>query len=300
MNRVMLSQGEARYEYAPRPSGTGEKGGAADQPGAFRAPLIFLPGLLATSYCWRQNLPVLSALGDCYAPDFPGLGGSERLRRLGGISGLARWAQALAAKLQLSPAVVIGASWGGAVALRWALDATAAAGKGAQRRRTMRALILCGPANPFFRPVWRQRMLLRQARLAGTALSHMPARWHARGLAAMFGDPARLTPEAAAGYRAPLCRPGLGAVLAGYVAHWRREMAAMASRLGELQMPVLLLWGGRDRVVPPASARPLQAAIAGARLRMVPGAGHAVFEECPEAFDAAVAAFIGGLDSGTG
>lgn len=278
--RVRLAQGEACYLHAPGPGASGRGG----------APLIFLPGLLATSFCWRQNLPRLSRLGDCYAPDFPGLGGSERLRRLGGISGLARWARAFAAALRLRPAVVVASSWGGAVALRWALDA---AGAG---RTEIRALVLCAPANPFFRPVWRQRALLRQARWAGAALAHMPARWHAHGLTAMFADPTRLTAATAAGYRAPLRRPGLGAILAGYVTGWRREMAAMAPRLGEIQLPVLLIWGDQDRVVPPHSARLLQAALPRAQLRLLPAAGHAAFEECPEAFDRLVAEFLRALD----
>lgn len=280
--RVRLPQGEAGYLCAPGP---GTAGGAAGR----AAPLIFLPGLLATSFCWRQNLAALSPLGDCYAPDFPGLGGSEPLRPLGGISGLARWARAFAAALRLRPAVVVASSWGGAVALRWALDAADAG------QREIRALVLCAPANPFFRPVWRQRVLLRHARWAGAALAHMPARWHAQGLTAMFADPARLTAEVAAGYRAPLLRPGLGGILAGYVTDWRREMAAMAPRLGEIRLPVLLIWGGQDRVVPPASARLLQAALPQARLSILPAAGHAAFEECPEAFDRLVAEFLRGL-----
>lgn len=268
-------------------------GGAARYlhlPGA-GAPLIFLPGLLASSFGWRRVMPELAEWGDCYAPDFPGIGGSDRVRRMGGISGLARWAGAFAAALRLGPAVVVGSSWGGAVALRWALDAQDAA-VAAAAPATVRALVLCAPANPFFAPNWRQRALLRGAFFAGTALAHMPARWHARGLAAMFADPRRLTAEVAAGYRAPLRRRDLGAIVAAYVTRWRREMAALEPRLGKLRMPVLLVWGEQDRIVPPASARPLQAAIPGAELALLPAAGHAPFEECPPAFAGCVAPFL--------
>ncbi len=246
------------------------------------SPVVFLPGLLATSFCWRHSLPPLSAVGACYAPDFPGLGGSEAVARLGGIAGLARWARGFARALGLGPVTVVASSWGGAVALRWALDAP----------QEVRALVLAAPANPFFHPVWRQRVLLRSARLAGPALHHMPDRWHAQGLGAMFADPRRLTPETAAGYRRPLRRAGLGRILAGYVTGWQTEMAAMAARLAGLRAPTLLIWGARDRIVPIASAQPLQAALPDSELLVLADAGHAPFEEQPEAFTSAAVRFL--------
>ncbi|MGH9533831.1 MAG: alpha/beta fold hydrolase [Terriglobales bacterium] len=264
--RVSLAAGAACFRHHP---GAGP-------------PVLFLPGLLATSFCWRHCLPPLSAVGDCYAPDFPGLGGSAPIPRLDGIAGLAAWAREFAATLGLGPVTIVASSWGGAVALRWALDAP----------HEVRALVLAAPANPFFRPLWRQRALLGNARWAGLALAHMPARWHARGLAAMFADPRRLTAEIAAGYRQPLRRRGLGRIVAGYVAHWRRDMAAMAPHLGEIPAPTLLLWGEQDRIVPPGSAAPLQRALAHAELSLLPDAGHAPFEECPTAFCAAAMAFL--------
>jgi pimeloyl-ACP methyl ester carboxylesterase len=278
----MIGDGSSMAERAVR-----WNGGAAQflhLPGESSAgtPLIFLPGLLATSFCWRHSLPALSAVGACFAPDFPGLGGSDAVARLGGIAGLAIWARGFAAALQLGPVAVVASSWGGAAALRWALDAP----------QEVRALVLAAPANPFFHPVWRQRVLLRSARLAGPALRHMPDRWHAQGLGAMFADPRRLTPEAAAGYRRPLRRRGLGRILAGYVTGWRTEMAAMEARLPELRAPTLLIWGARDRIVPIASAQPLQAALAHAELLVLADAGHAPFEEQPEAFNAAVIRFL--------
>ncbi len=278
----MIGDGSRMAERAVR-----WNGGAAQflhLPGESSAgsPVVFLPGLLATSFCWRHSLPALSALGACYAPDFPGLGGSDAVARLGGIAGLAGWARGFAAALQLGPVTVVASSWGGAAALRWALDAP----------QEVRALVLAAPANPFFHPVWRQRVLLRSAWLAGPALRRMPDRWHAQGLGAMFADPRRLTPEAAAGYRRPLRRPGLGRILAGYVAGWRAEMAAMAARLADLRAPTLLIWGARDRIVPIASAQPLQAALRNAELLALPDAGHAPFEEQPEAFNAAVIRFL--------
>ena len=49
---------------------------------------------------------------------------------------------------------------------------------------------------------------------------------------------------------------------------------AAADRLSELSMPTLILTGDRDRLVPPENARQLAEAIPGARLVVLPGAGH--------------------------
>jgi pimeloyl-ACP methyl ester carboxylesterase len=65
-------------------------------------------------------------------------------------------------------------------------------------------------------------------------------------------------------------------------------MAPLWERLGELRMPVLVLAGERDAKFT-ALARRLAAALPAARLRLVPGAGHALPLEAPAAVAAAIA-----------
>lgn len=55
------------------------------------------------------------------------------------------------------------------------------------------------------------------------------------------------------------------------------------SRWGHrLSMPVLLLWGAEDRLMPVAQAPHWQRLMPDARIEYVPGAGHLLFEEKPE------------------
>jgi pimeloyl-ACP methyl ester carboxylesterase len=67
------------------------------------------------------------------------------------------------------------------------------------------------------------------------------------------------------------------------------------ARLGELRAPALVVCGTEDRLTPPKYSAFLADRIAGARLVLVPGAGHLVMLEAP----AAVAGAIGELLAAT-
>jgi pimeloyl-ACP methyl ester carboxylesterase len=59
----------------------------------------------------------------------------------------------------------------------------------------------------------------------------------------------------------------------------------LAKWLHRVNMPTLLVWGDGDRLVPPATADAWKAKLANSRVEIVPGAGHLVLEEKPEAAD---------------
>ena len=59
--------------------------------------------------------------------------------------------------------------------------------------------------------------------------------------------------------------------------------------------PVLVLAGEHDRVATPAYAASVAAALPDARLHIIPGAGHVSNIEAPDAFNAALDDFLGGL-----
>jgi proline iminopeptidase len=63
-------------------------------------------------------------------------------------------------------------------------------------------------------------------------------------------------------------------------------------QLARIAAPTLVLAGDRDFVAPPAAALAIAEAVADAELVVVPGAGHFVFVEAPEAFRDAVLSFL--------
>ena len=53
-------------------------------------------------------------------------------------------------------------------------------------------------------------------------------------------------------------------------------------RYGELDLPVLILWGREDGWIATDKAAELRDAIPGAELRLIEGAGHLVQEDAPD------------------
>jgi pimeloyl-ACP methyl ester carboxylesterase len=67
---------------------------------------------------------------------------------------------------------------------------------------------------------------------------------------------------------------------------------ALAVRIPEIRVPTLIIWGGRDRLVPPDDAERFHRDIAGSTLEIFDGLGHAPEEEDPAATVAAVKRFL--------
>jgi pimeloyl-ACP methyl ester carboxylesterase len=66
----------------------------------------------------------------------------------------------------------------------------------------------------------------------------------------------------------------------------------LMQQIKDIAVPTLVLCGTDDVVTPPKYAQYLQANIPGARLVMLPDAGHAAYAEQPEAMAKALAAFL--------
>lgn len=62
-----------------------------------------------------------------------------------------------------------------------------------------------------------------------------------------------------------------------------------------IKVPTLLICGTEDKMTPQALSESLKGMIPGAQLVLIPEAGHMVMLEAPDAFNAAVKAFVDGL-----
>ena len=248
-------------------------------------PIVWLHGLLGWAEQWSAAAAPLAADHTCWLLELPGIGVSRAVPD-SSLAGLAAWLADAVAALGFAQFDLVGASWGGAVALQFASVPARAA--------RLRRLALAAPANPFWRPSRRQRFMLTPSvtRLAAAVGARLPDGVCRALLATNFGDPAVVTDERVAQYRAVLARPGLGAAVANAARHWRRDQDALRALLPAVTVPTLLVWGDRDWVVPVASAQPLRQALPQAELTLLPGLGHLPFEENPAAFTALLRRFL--------
>jgi pimeloyl-ACP methyl ester carboxylesterase len=86
-------------------------------------------------------------------------------------------------------------------------------------------------------------------------------------------------------------RSGPRAILRGLLRLFRDDARPL---LRTLRMPVLLLWGERDPLVPAEYAKRMLAEVSHARLEVIERAGHVPMWEQPEAFNRALLGFIDG------
>jgi pimeloyl-ACP methyl ester carboxylesterase len=111
----------------------------------------------------------------------------------------------------------------------------------------------------------------------------------------VYGDPARVTPDLVDLYYDMAQRAGNRRALGLRIDQIMVEQAqadAAAARIASLKVPTLILWGGRDALIPPDSAQRFSRDIAGSKLVMFDDLGHVPHEEAPARTVAPVIAFI--------
>lgn len=100
---------------------------------------------------------------------------------------------------------------------------------------------------------------------------------------------ARLPPRSAA-------RLALGMLGRSPLALWRAVDELLAADHGRdlaaVRAPTLLVWGERDAIVPSRGSREMLRGLAGARLAMLPGAGHVPMLDRPAALNALLESFL--------
>jgi pimeloyl-ACP methyl ester carboxylesterase len=124
------------------------------------------------------------------------------------------------------------------------------------------------------------------------AANTLPRFLIASSLKNVYGDPAKVTEDLIDRYIAITVREGNRHAL---VERFQQAPPGeMASRIPEVTVPTLILWGGRDRLILPAMAERFHRDIAGSQLKIFDDLGHVPQEEAPTRTVAAAKQFLGG------
>jgi pimeloyl-ACP methyl ester carboxylesterase len=254
-------------------------------------PVVLVHGVAASSATWDTILEGLRGSGrHVLAVDLPGHGSSSKGRGDYSLGALASTLRDLLDDLGVGACVVVGHSLGGGVAMQFAYQFP-------QRCRGL-VLVASGGLGPeAFAP-------LRAATLPGAELV-LPLITHPRALGMMswLGSalsvvgirPEALSPEAVATLRDladPEARTAFLATLRGVVDVSGQRVSAVSSLPAAAHLPVLLVWGERDRVIPLAHATNAQSLLPDSRLVVFPGAGHEPHRFDPDRFCELVVDFM--------
>ena len=248
---------------------------------------ILLHGFGASVYSWHAVMETLGRGGSVLAYDRPAFGLTERPMAWTGRNPYGPEAN-VDLLLQLMDhfgyrqAVLIGNSAGGTIAMEFAL---------AHPNRVL-ALLLVDPAvytgGP---PAWISPLLaLPQVRHLGPLIARQIKTRGLELLRMAWHDPARITPETEAAYSEPLQVDNWDLAL------WYLTAAGsgtgIARRLDELTLPILVITGDDDRIVPTEQSVRLAGELPSATLTVILDAGHVPHEERPEAFLETVGEFL--------
>ena len=247
-------------------------------------PVVLLHGTPFSSFIWRHIAHALARDHLVYVWDMPGYGASDKFE--GQDVSLAAQDKVFADLLEnwgLREPVVVAHDSGGAVAL------------GAHLRRGVRysrlalvdAVALPPWGSSFFQLVGEHVHVFQRLgpELHGALVREYMASASSRGL-----HPATLD---------ALVEPWLDG--RGQLAFYRQVAQRRADqrytdeiqdRYDTIALPVMVCWGGDDTWIPADRGQELASRIPGARLEIIPGAGHLVQEDKPAELTAALVAFL--------
>jgi pimeloyl-ACP methyl ester carboxylesterase len=243
-------------------------------------PVVLVHGAAANNRELRSTLeaPLVAAGFRVIALDRQGFGGSPPLRSRRRLAGHARAVAALIDALWLDRPIVVGHSYGGAVALRLALDRPGLAG----------GYVLLGPAtHGDVGPVaWHNHAGAAPAVgwLMAYVVTPIAGPFLVRGgLGSTFSPQPAPPGHAEATGVGLLFRPVSFAANALDLDRVNPELRAQQDRYGEIADPVVFIAGDSDRTVLTARhSERAAAAIQGARLAVLPRVGHMPHHAAPE------------------
>jgi pimeloyl-ACP methyl ester carboxylesterase len=119
----------------------------------------------------------------------------------------------------------------------------------------------------------------------------LPRQLVAQGLASVYGEPARITPELVDRYFELTLREGNRRALMERLREMRPGVDA--ERIASIRRPTLVLWGRRDRLIPLAVGEHFGRTIPGSRLVIFDDLGHVPHEEDAARTVKPVRAFLG-------
>jgi len=253
--------------------------------------IILMHGFGASLYSWHKVMEPFSQLGTVIAFDRVAFGLTERPMSWTGLNPYSSEAQVeqligIMDHFGIQKAILVGNSAGGTIAMLTAL----------KYPERVEALVLIDPAvyTGEGSPAWiRLVQNTPQMRHLGPLLVRSIRKWGLEMLKQAWHDPLKITPEDLAAYQKPLLVDNWDKAL------WYLTLATsntgLTDHLKELTLPILVITGDDDRIVPTEQSVRLAGELSNASLVVIKNTGHVPQEEDPQTFMQAVNEFVSKL-----
>jgi pimeloyl-ACP methyl ester carboxylesterase len=242
------------------------------------SPVLLVHGFGANTYTWHEFVPALRKNHRVIALDLKGFGKSPKPRD----SAYSAFDQAglllrLIEQNHLQELILVGHSFGGAVSLVAALHLLE------QQPGVIRKLVLIDTV-AYLQPIPAFIRFLRTPLLPELVLSFIPGRTQARrGLQSTYFNAQEISEEAVAEYAKPLeSREGRYALRKTARQMIPEHIDELSASYRQITVPVLLVWGREDEVVPLWVGERLNSELPDSRLCVIDRCGHIPQEEKPE------------------
>jgi pimeloyl-ACP methyl ester carboxylesterase len=248
-------------------------------------PVLLLHGWPTSSFLWRDVMPAIARRNRVLALDLPGFGGSDKpLETRYDFEFFTRAIDGFLAAAGVDRVAIAGHDLGGPIAVRWALH---------NPERVTHVALLNTLLYPDFDPTVMEFV---------TTLANPDTRGELTSVAGLesvmrlgLADEASLTNEVLAGVVDPFADEDSRVALAKAGIELQPDgFADLSRRLSELSVPVRVVYGQQDRVLPDVAetmAR-VKRDVPQAEVTAIPGAGHFVQEEAGGEVGDLLAAFF--------
>lgn len=246
-------------------------------------PIVLLHGTsdsLHTWEGWSQNLRDQRRVIRFDLPAF-GLTGPQPQGDYS-IAAYVRFVEAMLNALGVQSCVLAGNSLGGQIAWNTALALP-------QRVKQLILVDAAGyPMHPESVPIG--FLVVRMPGVRNVMQYVLPRGMIQSSLRNVYGDPSRVTPALVDRYYELTLRAGNRAALASRL---EQPLSGAEAQIKTLKLPTLILWGGKDRLIPLENGKRFASDIAGSQLVVFDGLGHVPQEEDAGATVRAVRDFLG-------
>ena len=293
MQSTILHGRELAYREAGGGSaGTGESGTGV---GEDRPTLLLIHGMAGSSDTWREMIPRLSQHFHVIAPDLPGHGRSSLDFDDYSLGAMASALRDLLVAKGITRCTVIGQSLGGGVALQFVY----------QYPEFCERIVLIGSGGLGKEVSWILRLLaVPGAGFLVTGAAAPPVVNAGNSMRRFFlerGIGAESVAESWAAFES-LARPGhrrtFFKTLRAVVDNKGQAVSATNRFHLAAQLPVQVIWGDRDPIIPVSHGHATHEAIPGSRLAIVPGTGHYPHVEDPDTVERILVEFMASTEPG--